>query len=160
MNLFGHKNEIKVELTLDVIEKCKCIICPVQTNSECTKPKIAARNDMMENPGNMMQQLMSPGMMKNLEMVKNMNMEQMKGMSKEQMKNMSDEMMKNTPKEQIEGMTPKTEDMPGPYCANGVAACKDLEFSKVCICGSCQVFKDFNLAKGETILYYCRDGKP
>ena len=160
MSLFGHKKEIQVTLTYDVILKCRCVSCSVQAFSACAKPKIAARNDMVENPAKMMQQIMSPGMMKNLEMIKNMNMEQMMVMSAEERKRMSDEMMKNTPQEQFAGMAPKTEDMPGPYCANGVAVCKDFDFSKTCSCNGCQVFKNFDLAKGKPISYFCRDGKP
>ena len=160
MDLFGHKNEINVALTFDVIKECQCVTCPVQANSACAKPKIAARNDMLKNPMNMMQQFMSPGMMQNLDMLKNMNPNQLRGMSREQMQSMSDQMMKNTPKEEIEAMKPKADDMPGPYCANGVAVCKDFDFVKACMCSSCQVFKNFNLAKGKPVLYYCRDGKP
>jgi hypothetical protein len=70
-----------------------------------------------------------------------------------------DEMMKNTPKEQIEGMMPKAEDMPGPYCANGVAVCKDFDFNKMCICSGCKVFKDFNLTKGKPMSHFCKEGK-
>ena len=157
MNLFGHKSEINVMLTFDVMMKCKCVTCPVQADSACAKPKIAARNESMQNPD--LSKIMSPGMMRNLDMLKGMNLEGMRSMSREQMQSMSDEMMKNTPKEQIEAMRPKVEDMPGPYCANGVAVCKDLDFSKICICSGCQVFKDSNLAKGKPMLYYCRDGK-
>lgn len=160
MSLFGHKREIQVPLTYDVILECKCAICPVQANSACAKPKIAARNDMVKNPEKMMQQVMSPEMMKNMEMIRNMNPEQLRSMSKEEMQRMSDEMMRNTPKEQTAAMATKPEDMPGPYCANGVAVCKDLDFGKMCICTGCQVFKDFNLNKGKPLLYYCKDGKP
>jgi hypothetical protein len=97
--------------------------------------------------------------MKNVEMIRNISPEQMMSMSREDQKKMSDEMMKNTPKEQLEAMKPKTEDMPGPYCANGVAACKDLDFSKICICTTCQVYKDYNLMKAKPSLYFCNDGK-
>lgn len=146
--------------TYDVITKCQCVSCPVQTDSPCAKPKIAARNEMLKNPGKMMQQMMTPGMVKNMGMLKNMNIDQLKGMSRDQMQSLSDEMMRNTPKEQISGMAPKTEDMPGPYCANGVAFCKDLDFNKMCICSGCQVFKDYNLKKAKPVKYYCKDGKP
>jgi len=98
-------------------------------------------------------------MMKNVDMLKGMNIGDIRGMSMDQMKNMSDEMMKNTPKEQIDSMKPKTEDMPGPYCANGVATCTDLDFSKTCLCSGCQVFKEYNLVNGKPTIYYCRDGK-
>lgn len=64
-----------------------------------------------------MQQMMSPGMMKNLEMIKEMNYEQVKGMSKDQMQAMGDEMNENVPEESYESMAPKLEDFPGPYCA-------------------------------------------
>jgi hypothetical protein len=159
LSFFGHK-EIKVGLTYDVMMKCKCIDCSVQANSACAKPKIAARNEMLNNPGKMMEQIMSPGMTKNLEMVKNMRLGGLRSMSREEMQSKSDEMMKNTSKEQISGMAPKPEDMPGPYCANGVAACKDLDYGKTCSCSICQVFKDFNLGKGKPMSYFCRDGKP
>jgi hypothetical protein len=160
LGFFGRKKEIVIQATYDVITQCRCTTCPVQTDSACAKPKIAARNDMIENPGKMMQQIMSPGMTKNAEMVKNMNRQQMMSMSQEQMKAMSDEMMKNTPKEQTDSMAPKPDDMPGPYCAYGVSVCKDLDFSKVCICSGCQVFKNYNLSKAKPVNYFCKYGKP
>ena len=159
LSFFGHK-EIKVGLTYDVIMKCKCTGCSVQIDSNCTKPKIAARNEMLNNPGKLIEQIMSPGMMKNVEMLKNTSLGQLRGMSREQMKSMSDEFMKNAPKEQTDNMAPKAEDMPGPYCANGAASCGDLDYSKTCLCSSCQVFKDFNLNKGRPMSYFCRDSKP
>jgi hypothetical protein len=160
LNLFSHKTQPKVTLTFDVMTKCQCGVCPVQADSACAKPKIVARNEMMSNmnSGNL-QNILGPGMMKNMEMMKNMSPEKMRSMSREEMKNMSDEMMKNTPKEEISGMMPKVEDMPGPYCANGVAVCKDLDFSKVCICSGCQVFKEFNLMKAKPMSFFCKEGK-
>jgi hypothetical protein len=159
LNLFGHKTQPKVLLTYDVMMKCQCAMCPVQANSACAKPKIVARDEMMKNPSGEMSKIMSPGMMKNMEMLKNMGPETMRSMSREQMKSMSDEMMKNTPKEQMAGMMPKAEDMPGPYCANGVAVCKDFDFNKMCICSGCKVFKDFNLTKGKPMRYFCKEAK-
>ncbi len=50
------------------------------------------------------------------------------------------EMMKNTSGESAPKM-PKPEVLPGPYCANGAAGCKGLDFSKMRICSGCQVFK-------------------
>ncbi len=160
MNIFGHKAAPKVNLTYDVMVKCKCGLCPVQAESACAKPKIAARNEMMSNlnSGNL-QNILGPGMMKNMEMMKDMTPDKMRSMSKEQMQGMSDEMMKNTPKQEISGMMPKPEDMPGPYCANGVAVCKDLNFSKMCICNGCQVFNEFNLMKAKPTSFYCNQGK-
>ncbi len=179
MDLFSHKRAINVPLTFDVMMKCKCVTCPVQANSECSKPKITARMEMMKNAGMAksmdpeMMKHMSPedmkkmmpdmmqneGMMKNLEMIRNISPQQMRNMSREDMQKMSDEMMKNTPKEQFEQMKPRAEDMPGPYCANGVAACNDLDFSKMCICSECQIYKDYNLTKAKPTLYFCKDGK-
>ena len=160
LDLFGHKTQPKVTLTYDVMTKCQCTNCPVQTNSECAKPKIAARNDMINkmNSGNV-QDILGSGMMKNAEMMKNMTPEIMMKMSREQQKSMGDEMMKNMSNDDSSKMIPKPEDMPGPYCANGVAVCKDFDFSKMCICSNCQVFKDFNLAKTRPNIYFCKDGK-
>jgi hypothetical protein len=140
--------------------KCQCAGCPVQVNSACAKPKIMARDEMMKNmnSGNI-QNILSPGMMQNMEMMKNMTPEKMRSMSREEMQKMSDEMMKNTPKEEISGMMPKAEDMPGPYCANGFAVCKDFDFSRMCICSGCQVYKDYNLRKAKPTIYFCKDGK-
>ena len=160
MNLFGHKAEAKVMLTYEVMMKCQCGICPVQVNSACAKPKIAARNEMMKNmnTGNL-QGILGPGMMQNMEMLKNMNPEMMQNMSQEEMKKMSDEMMKNTPKEDSSRMMLKPEDMPGPYCAIGVAACKDFDYTKVCICPGCQVYTDYNLTKAKPMSIFCKNGK-
>jgi hypothetical protein len=109
---------------------------------------------------NMMPDFMqSDGMMKNIEMIRNITPQQMMSMSKEDQKRMSDEMKKNVPKEQYEANRPNPENMPGPYCANGIAACKDLDFSKICICPECQVYKDYSLLKAKPALYFCKDGK-
>jgi len=159
LSLFGHK-KIQVNLTYDIILKCKCTSCPVQTSSVCIQPKIAARNDMIQNPNKMVQQIMTTGMMKNVEMMKNMDISRMMTMSREEQKRMSDEMMKNTPKEETDKMMPKPEDMPGPYCAIGMAVCKDLDYTKTCLCSSCPVFRDFGLGKGKPNIYYCKNGKP
>lgn len=63
-------------------------------------------------------------------------------MQMEMMKKMTPEMMKDKTKEQIAMMMPKMEDMPGPYCSIGTAMCKDLDYTQVCMCATCQVFKD------------------
>jgi hypothetical protein len=158
LDFFGHKPQPKVMLSYDVVTKCQCVNCPVQTSSLCAKPKIAARAEMINNvnSGNV-QGIVGSGMMKNAEMMRNMTAEQMMHMSREQMKSLSDEMMKNT--SQDPSKMPKLEDMPGPYCANGVAACNDFDFSKTCICPGCQVYKDFNLTKAKPTNYFCKEGK-
>ncbi len=160
LDFFGHKTQPKVTLTYDVITKCQCVNCAVQKNSECAKPKILARNDMINkmNSGNV-QDILGSEMMKNVEMMKNMTPEMMMKMSREQQKSMSNEMMKNMSNNSSLKMIPKPEDMPGPYCANGVAPCKDFDFGKMCICSECEVFKDFNLAKARPNIYFCKDGK-
>jgi hypothetical protein len=61
--------------------------------------------------------------------------------------------------EQMEQMKPKPEEMPGPFCSIGVAACKDLDNSKACICNQCQVYKDFNLVAGKPVEHYCFNDK-
>ena len=160
MSFFGHKRDIQIPFDSESMFNCKCITCPVQANSPCAQPKIAKRNELIQNPQKVMQQMMTPEMMKNLEMIKGMNYEQVRGMSKEQMKAMGEEMNKNVPKEKYENMAPKPEEFPGPYCATGVATCKDLDFTKPCMCGSCQVFNKYNLSRAKPSIYFCRDGKP
>jgi hypothetical protein len=160
LSFFGHKKDIPIPFDSDSIFNCKCITCPVQANSPCAKPKIATRNELIQNPQKFMQQMMSPGMMKNLEMIKGMNAKQAMGMSKEQMQAMGEEMNKNVPKESYENMAPKPEDFPGPYCATGVATCKDLDFTKLCVCGSCQIYQKNNLTKAKPNLYFFSNGKP
>ena len=160
MSIFGHKKTVQVPFDSESIFNCKCVTCPVQQNSPCAKPKIATRNELVQNPQKFMQQMMSPGMMKNMEMVRGMSVQQLMGMSQAEQKAMGEEMSKNFPKESSENMLPKPEDFPGPYCANGVATCKDFDFTKQCVCSICQVFNRNNLAKAKPNLYFCREGKP
>jgi hypothetical protein len=58
-----------------------------------------------------------------------------------------------------EGMMPPPEDIPGLYCATGVAVCKDLDTSKMCICTTCSVWEKCKLAEGMPQGYFCKDGK-
>ena len=53
----------------------------------------------------------------------------------------------------------KPEEMPGPFCSIGVAACKDLDNSKACICNQCQVYKDFSLMEGRPVEHFCFNDK-
>ena len=71
----------------------------------------------------------------------------------------SPEMFKILSKEQIALVMPEADDMPGPYCANGVAVCKDLDYSKLCLCSACQIFKEKNLVEGKPTGYFCKGGK-
>ncbi|NLE02424.1 MAG: DUF2769 domain-containing protein [Fibrobacter sp.] len=49
--------------------------------------------------------------------------------------------------------------VPGLYCSSGVASCKDIDASKSCICGACQVYQDHRLASGEvTTHHFCNNG--
>ena len=177
MDIFGHRKEIAVQLTFDAMLKCKCVTCPVQTGSLCSKPKIESRLnlirnvEMSKNPETaksmnpedarkMMPDFVnSEGMMKNIDMMRSITPEQMMKMSREDQKKMSDEMKKNVPQEQYEQAKPRVDEMPGPYCANGIAACKDLDFTKMCVCSDCQVYTDYHLMKAKPALYFCKDGK-
>jgi hypothetical protein len=49
---------------------------------------------------------------------------------------------------------PAAADLPGLYCASGVAACDDLDFSKTCQCMVCTVYDDNALARSK----YCEEG--
>src|SRR5574337_1066260 len=57
------------------------------------------------------------------------------------------------------GSIPKPDEVPAVYCSAGVAGCKDLDFSQMCICGSCSVWHQYNLVSGKPVYYFCRDGK-
>ena len=63
-----------------------------------------------------------------------------------------------TVKEALQANPPNTADIPGDYCATGVATCKDIDTKQICICGSCPVFTDYQLATHQPMGYYCRDG--
>lgn len=54
----------------------------------------------------------------------------------------------------------KAADIPGVYCATGVADCKDLSFKQACICASCPLYPEYKLKGRKPLLYYCRDGAP
>jgi hypothetical protein len=52
MPIFGRKNEEpKVPLNNDVVMKCMCGMCPVQTQSACSVPKLKMMMDMRANMG-------------------------------------------------------------------------------------------------------------
>jgi len=75
--------------------------------------------------------------------------------AREKIKIMEAMMVKGMPK----GMMPPPVDLPGLYCATGVATCKDLDFNRMCICAGCPVWDKCKLADGTPRSYFCRDGK-
>jgi hypothetical protein len=52
------------------------------------------------------------------------------------------------------------QEIPAAYCAQGIASCKDIDTQQTCICDTCLVFSEYNLAGGQPAGYFCRDGKP
>lgn len=60
--------------------------------------------------------------------------------------------------ESMTGMSPEPSDVPGVYCATGVATCGDLDPDKTCNCPNCEVFKENELAQGEPGGYFCQNG--
>jgi hypothetical protein len=69
------------------------------------------------------------------------------------------EMKKSMMEGKMTMMTPMPEAVPGVYCSSGKAICKDLDFTKTCICPTCPVFKEHNLIAGTPVGYFCRDGR-
>ena len=63
--------------------------------------------------------------------------------------------MSAMPSQMDEMRIPKAEDLPGPFCSIGKAACSDLDNSKACIYNQCQVYKEFNLATGKPVEHFC-----
>lgn len=60
---------------------------------------------------------------------------------------------------ELSGMKmPSHNDLPGPYCSIGKAACSDLDLSKACICTSCPVYKKYDLGKGRPVEHFCFNG--
>ncbi len=53
---------------------------------------------------------------------------------------------------------PSADDMPGEYCAAGVATCEDIDSNRPCSCFGCPVYEENSLANGQPTCYYCRDG--
>ena len=126
--LFGKKEEHKVPLNHDVMMKCMCGMCPVQTQSACSVPKLKMMMDMRANMG-------------------------MEG------SNMPSGSMSAMPNQMGEMDMPKPEELPGPFCSIGKAACNDLDSNKACICKSCQVYKDYSLMSGKPIEHFCFNDK-
>ncbi len=58
-------------------------------------------------------------------------------------------------KEQMPTGVPKPENVPGVYCSQGIAVCKDLDPGKPCVCPTCAVWAENNLGSQ----YYCQRGK-
>ncbi len=58
-----------------------------------------------------------------------------------------------------EGEVPDPENVPGVYCSEGTAACKDLDFDRKCICGSCDVWKEYNLKDAKPNNHFCQQGR-
>jgi hypothetical protein len=57
-------------------------------------------------------------------------------------------------KKQMSQSVPKPEDVPGVYCSQGQAVCKDLDPGKACVCPTCAVWTENNLQSN----YYCQKG--
>jgi hypothetical protein len=45
------------------------------------------------------------------------------------------------------------------YCASGKASCPDIDFSQMCQCNKCPLWKEYDLPYGEPLGYFCRDGE-
>jgi hypothetical protein len=58
-----------------------------------------------------------------------------------------------------EGEAPNPEDVPGVYCSEGRASCQDLDFDRQCICGTCDVWKEFILSDANPNNHFCRQGR-
>jgi len=57
------------------------------------------------------------------------------------------------------GKVPNPEDVPGIYCSTGKARCQDLNFDRQCICGSCEVWKDYKLMDLDPNNHFCQHGR-
>jgi len=57
------------------------------------------------------------------------------------------------------GQVPDPEDVPGVYCSEGKARCQDLNFDRKCICGSCEVWNEYNLKDADPNNHFCQHGR-
>ncbi len=126
------KKEGRVPLSIDVITKCICDTCPVQGMSSCAKPKIEK--------------------MRNIRSMSHMKEEKSSGMPS----GMSMSLAASPPKEK---MDVNSAEIAGPYCASGIASCRDLNQKKSCICPGCQVYKDYNLLEARPVEHFCFNDK-
>lgn len=67
----------------------------------------------------------------------------------------SKQAMENLP----EGEVPDPEDVPGVYCSTGKATCQNLHVDRQCICGSCEVWKEYNLTDANPNNHFCQHGR-
>ena len=87
---------------------------------------------------------------------KMMNMRANMNQPKEEMGSGMPMSMAQTP---MEKMNMNPEELAGPYCATGLASCKDLNTNKACICRTCQVYKEYNLNQAKPTEHYCFNNK-
>jgi Protein of unknown function (DUF2769) len=64
----------------------------------------------------------------------------------------------------IQGMTAdemetNPEMVPTLYCAIGKSSCNDFDFNEMCQCNKCPLWKEYDLAYGEPLGSFCRDGE-
>ncbi len=57
------------------------------------------------------------------------------------------------------GEVPDPETVPGVYCSEGPATCRDLDFNRQCICGSCEVWKEYDLKDAKPNNHFCQHGR-
>lgn len=55
--------------------------------------------------------------------------------------------------------TPDRQSFPGLYCSKGKAGCHDIDTRRLCICDTCNVWKENGLMRAETTDHFCRNGK-
>ena len=67
--------------------------------------------------------------------------------------------MSAMPNQMGEMKMPKPEELAGPFCSIGKAACTDLDSNKACICNTCQVYKEYSLVSGKPIEHFCFNDK-
>jgi hypothetical protein len=70
--------------------------------------------------------------------------------------------IKNSKKEMAtmpSGEVPPPEEIPGIYCSTGKATCQDLDPSRQCMCGACEVWYEYNLKDADPDNHFCHNGR-
>jgi hypothetical protein len=61
-------------------------------------------------------------------------------------------------KEALNKQPLRPEDIPGVYCATGIAASTDIKVEQDCVCGKCVIFPEYRLFNYEPMCHYCISG--
>ncbi|MGB9936472.1 MAG: DUF2769 domain-containing protein [Methanobacterium sp.] len=57
------------------------------------------------------------------------------------------------------GVPTDPKESPGVYCGTGMTTCSDIDRNQPCQCSKCEVWKEYELGKGQPAGYFCVNGE-